>query len=156
VPFNKPATYNFLLVFHCNYAFILYLFRHTMSYSQVKTSRDPNNIPFGRAALMGSTLITRQRSFAEYWKYFVACFNDVHALGYNFAASERIWMKFGELQVYCLELALTDFGCGPCRSESGRPCGSFVFFCQVNNARLCCFPVSQISRNLHTRCDVIL
>ena len=57
VPFNKPATYHFLLVFHCNYVFILYLFRHTISYSQVKTSRDPDNIPFGRAAVMGSTLI---------------------------------------------------------------------------------------------------
>jgi len=27
----------------------------------------------------------------------------------------------------------------------------FVFFCQVNNARLCRFPMSQISWNLHTR-----
>jgi len=35
------------------------------------------------------------RSFAKYWKYFVARFNDVHAFGYNFAGSERIWMKFG-------------------------------------------------------------
>jgi len=54
-------------------------------------------------------IITRWRSFAKYWKYFVARFNDVHAFGYNFAGSERIWMKFGELRVYCLELALTDF-----------------------------------------------
>jgi len=56
-------------------------------------------------------------------------------------------MKFGELRVYCLELALTDFGCDLRRSESARPRGSF--FCQVNNARLCRFPVSQISWNLH-------
>jgi len=55
----------------------------------------------------------------------VARFNDVHAFGYNFAGSERIWMKFGELRVYCLELALIDFGRDPRRS--GRPCGSFVF-----------------------------
>ena len=41
--------------------------------------------------------ITRRRSFAEYWKYFVARFNDVHAFGYNSAGSEQIWMKFGEL-----------------------------------------------------------
>ena len=27
----------------------------------------------------------------------------------------------------------------------------FCFFCRVNNARLCRFPVSQISRSLHTR-----
>jgi len=60
-------------------------------------------------------------------------------------------MKFGELRVYCLGLALADFGRDPRRSESGRACGSFVFVCQVNNARLCQFPVSQISRNLHTR-----
>jgi len=43
-------------------------------------------------------LITQRRSFAEYWKYFVACFNDVHTFGYNSAGSERIWMKFGELE----------------------------------------------------------
>ena len=29
------------------------------------------------------------------WKYFVVRFNNVHAFGYNFAGSERIWMKFG-------------------------------------------------------------
>jgi len=61
----------------------------------------------------------------EYWKYFVAHFNDVHAFGYNFARSQWIWMKFGELRLYCLELAFADFGSDPCRSESGRPCGSF-------------------------------
>jgi len=48
--------------------------------------------------------------------------------GYNSAGSERIWMKFSQLRVCCLELALTDFGCDPSRSESGRPWGSFVFF----------------------------
>jgi len=32
--------------------------------------------------------------------------------------------------------------------ESGQ---KFCFFCEVNNAWLCPFPVSQISRNLHTR-----
>jgi len=74
----------------------------------------------------------------------VARFNDVHAFSYNSARSEQIWMKLGEFRVSCLELALADF-------ETGRPCGSFVFFCQVNNARLCRFLVSQISRNLHTR-----
>ena len=30
-----------------------------------------------------------------------------------------------------------------------------LVFCQVNNARLCRFPVSQISRNLHTRRDSV-
>ena len=43
------------------------------------------------------SLITRRRSFAEYWKYFVARFSDVHTFDYNSAGSERIWMKFGEL-----------------------------------------------------------
>ena len=36
-------------------------------------------------------------------------------------------MKFSELRVYCSEVTLTDFGRDPRRSESGRPCGSFVF-----------------------------
>ena len=67
------------------------------------------------------------------------------------AGSVRIRMKFGALRVYCLELALTDFRREPRRSESGRSSRNFVFFCEVNNARLCRFPVSQISRNLHTR-----
>jgi len=42
-------------------------------------------------------LVTRRRSysFAEYWKHFVARFNEVRASGYNSAGSERIWMKFG-------------------------------------------------------------
>jgi len=93
----------------------------------------------------------RSCSFAEYWKHFVARFNDVHASGYNSAGSERIWMKFGALRVYCLELALTDFGRDPRRSESWSAGRFFVFFWQVNNARLYRFPVGQISRNLHTR-----
>ena len=65
---------------------------------------------------------------------------EVNGFGWNLRNS----------RVYCLELALTDFGRDPRRTESGRACGNFVF-CQVNNARLCRFPVSQISRNLHTR-----
>ena len=47
-----------------------------------------------------SCIFTRRRSFAEYWKYFMVRFNDVHAFGYNSAGSERILMKFGELRVY--------------------------------------------------------
>ena len=42
--------------------------------------------------------ITRQRSFAEYWKHFVARLNDIHVFGYNSTGSERIWMKFGALR----------------------------------------------------------
>jgi len=38
----------------------------------------------------------------------VAHFNDVHALGYSSAESERIWMKFGELPSIL-------FGAGPDR-----------------------------------------
>jgi len=81
----------------------------------------------------------------------VAHLNDVYAFGYNSAGSEQIWMKFGALRIYCLELALTDFGRDPRRSESRSASRFFVFFCQVNNARLYRFPVGQISRKLHTR-----
>ena len=42
---------------------------------------------------------------------------EVNGFGWN----------LGNSRVYCLELALTDFGHDSCRSESGRPCGSFVF-----------------------------
>jgi len=103
--------------------------------------------------MMLNLCFTRRRSLAEYWKYFVARFNDVHAFGYNSAGSERIWMKFSELRVCCLELALTDFGRDALRSDSGRPCGSFVF-CRVNNARLCRFR----SAKFHEICtqDVVL
>jgi len=55
-----------------------------------------------------------------YWKYSVACFNNIHVFGYNSAGSERIWIKFGALRVYCLELALTDSGRDLRRSKSGR------------------------------------
>ena len=58
----------------------------------------------------------------------MACFDGVHAFGYNSAESEPIWMKFGALKVYCPELALTDFGRDPRRSESGSPNRNFVFF----------------------------
>ena len=58
----------------------------------------------------------------------VARFNDVHTSGYNSAGSVWIRMKFGELQVYCLELALVDFGRDPRRSESGRASRNFVVF----------------------------
>jgi len=105
--------------------------------------------------LCSISIITQRRCLDEYWKFFMASFNDVHAFGYNSAGSERIWMKFGELRVYCLELTLTDFGNDPRRSESGRPCRSFVFFWQVNNARLCRFLVRQFSRNLHTKRDSV-
>jgi len=67
----------------------------------------------------------RSWSFTEYWKHFMVCLNDVHAFGYNSARSEQIWMKFGALWVYCLELALTDFGRDPHRSQSGRASRSF-------------------------------
>jgi len=60
----------------------------------------------------------RSCSFAEYWKHFMAHFNNVHASGYNSAGSKRIWMKFGALRVYCLELGLADFGRDPRRRES--------------------------------------
>jgi len=57
----------------------------------------------------------------------MASFNDIHASGYNYAKSEPIWMKFGALRVYCLELALADFGRDPHRSESGTARHFFVW-----------------------------
>ena len=72
-------------------------------------------------------VVTRRRSFADYWKHFVARFNDVHTSGYNSAGSVWIRMEFGALRVCCLELALADFGRDPHRSESGRASGNFVF-----------------------------
>jgi len=58
----------------------------------------------------------------------VARFKDVHASGYNSGRSERIWIIFGTLRVYCLDLAPTDFGRDPRRSESWRASGNFVLF----------------------------
>ena len=89
-------------------------------------------------------IFTRRRSwsFVEYCKHFVAHLKDVHAFGYNAAGSERIWMKFGELRVYCLELSLTNFGCDPRRSGSGSASRNFVFFCPLNNARFHRLPES--------------
>jgi len=98
------------------------------------------------------SIITRRRSFAEYWKYSVARFNDVHAFGYNSAGSERIWMKFGELPSIL-------FGAGPdrfwARSTQNREretLWKFCFFCQVNNARLCRFP----SAKFHEICTQVV
>jgi len=93
--------------------------------------------------------INRRRScsFAEYWKHFMARFNDVHASGYNSAGSERIWMKFGELRLYCPYR----FRARSAHKRQRESEPKFCFFCHVNNARLYRFPVSQISRNLHTR-----
>jgi len=69
----------------------------------------------------------RSSSFAEYCKHFVARLNDVHEFGYNSAGSERIWMKFGQLRVYGLELSITNFGRDPRRSGFGTASRSFVF-----------------------------
>jgi len=76
------------------------------------------------------SVFTRRRSFAEYWKHFVARLNDVYPSGYNSAGSERIRMKFGALRVYmyCLQQALADFERDLRRSESGSACRNFVFF----------------------------
>ena len=77
--------------------------------------------------LTNACIITRRSFFVEYWKHFVARFNDVHASGYNSAGGVRIRMKFGAFRVYCLKLALTYFGRDPRKSESGRSSRSFVF-----------------------------
>jgi len=58
----------------------------------------------------------------------VARFNDVHAFGYNSAGSERIWMKFSELRVFCLELAVTDFGAIRVEARAGDLAEVLFFF----------------------------
>jgi len=65
---------------------------------------------------------------------------EVNGFGWN----------LGHSWVYCLELAQTDFGHDPRRSESESSSRFFVFFCHVTNARLYRFLVRQISQNLHT------
>jgi len=54
-----------------------------------------------------------------------------HAFGYNSAGSERIWMKFGELLDYGLELSLANFGRDPRRSGCGKAIRIFVFFLSI-------------------------
>jgi len=63
---------------------------------------------------------------------------EVNGFGWN----------LGQSEYNCLELALTDFGRDPCRSESGR--ASRNFFCLVSNVRFHRLPVGQISQSLHT------
>jgi len=86
-----------------------------------------NNLYQDKSSDIFVWFITRRRSssFAEYCKHFVARLNDVHAFGYNSAGSERIWMKYGALRVYCSELSLTNFGRDPHRSGSGSASRNF-------------------------------
>jgi len=56
----------------------------------------------------------------EDWKHFRVHFDGVHALGYDSAENEPIWMKSETLWLHCWGLALADFGCDSCSSESGR------------------------------------
>jgi len=125
----------------------LSLFRGRMSYMAAKPGFSFLWSPYG---IRQTIIFTRRRSssFAEYCKHFVARLNDVHAFGYNSAGSEWIWMKFGELWVYGLELSLTNFGRDPRRSGS---VSRFLFFCPLNNAWFHWLPVGQISRNLHKK-----
>ena len=57
---------------------------------------------------------------------------------------------FGALRVYCLELAMTDLGRDPSRSESGRASRNVVLLSRKQRATTYRFPVGQISRNSHT------
>jgi len=64
---------------------------------------------------------------------------EVNAFGWNFGNSEHVVWSWPRqiLGAICAEARAGDLA-------------EVLFFCQVNNARLCRFPVSQISRNLHT------
>ena len=77
-------------------------------------------------------LITRRRSwsFAEYCKHFVTRLNDVHAFGYNSAGSERIWVKFGQLQVYGLELTWQILGAIRAEAAAGAR-AKILFFLSI-------------------------
>ena len=117
------------------------------------------NTGFARYYILPWTLahciFTRRRSssFAEYCKHFVARLNDVrHAFGFNSAGSERIWMKFGELRVYGLELSLANFWARSAQKRLREEEPKFCFFFRpLNNARFHRLPVGQISRNLHKK-----
>jgi len=61
-------------------------------------------------------------------------------------------MKFGELRVYCLQLALTDFRRDPCRSESGRPCRSFVFLSSKQRTTLLISCQPNFTKFAHKTC----
>ena len=65
--------------------------------------------------------------------------SEVNGFGWNLGHSEYIVWSW-PWQIFV-----------PRRSESGSAGRFFVFFCQVNNARLYRFSVGQISRNLLTR-----
>jgi len=96
-------------------------------------------------------VITRRRSFAEYWKHFVAHFNDFRASSYNCRKCTDLDEIWGTPSILS--------GAGPDRfwvqSVQKQEWESEPkFFCPVNNARLSRFLVSQISRNLHTRCGL--
>jgi len=92
-------------------------------------------------------IFSRSVAIWRYW-HFTARFDGVHALGYNSAEREPIWMKSGALLAHCLGLALADLGRDLRSSESWRARLSFVF-CQVSNPRFYRFPVGQISWNLN-------
>ena len=83
--------------------------------------------------------------------HFVARLNDVRAFGYNSAGSERIWMKFGELRDYGLELSLANFGRVSAQKRLREEEPKFCFFCPLNKAWFHRLPVGQISRTLHKK-----
>ena len=54
--------------------------------------------------------------------------NGLHAVGYNYAESEPIWVKFGTLWAKCLGLALADLGRDPSSSDDLRASRNFAVF----------------------------
>ena len=58
----------------------------------------------------------------------MARLNDSRAFGYNSAGSERIWMKFGELRVYGLELSLQILGAIRTEEAAGGRAEILFFF----------------------------
>ena len=89
-----------------------------------------NWVCYFASSVVFSTFVTRQRSwsFAEYWKYFVARFNDVHVFGYNFAGGEWIWMKFGEVLSILLGAGPDRFWAQSAQKRERETLRKFCFF----------------------------
>jgi len=76
--------------------------------------------------LSAGVLFGSKLGFSWYWIHFTVRFGSVHAIGYNFAESEPIWMKFGALWVHCQGLAPADFGRDLSSSDNWRARRNFL------------------------------
>jgi len=74
--------------------------RNALKFARVPQTRQPISAVSGpkftilRGRLEEILLFNKFFLLGEYWKYFMARLNGVHAFGYNCTGSEPIWMKF--------------------------------------------------------------